>query len=228
MSSRISDPGQLDAGWSEQELELLSAANEAMPKELAARLQQTFDLQLRAAENASQMSVTAPDSTRAAQLFALKLPFWGTLCVVALGAFAYWGWRGAPSPVANDRAATQLQAAASAAPPKAAADVAVAPELPTLPAAAQDQLRLEAELLENARAALGRGALAQARQLLGRYAGEFEHGVLQPESDVLGIELQVRFGQQRLAKAHAARFLAQYPNHPLAERVQKLVAAPKR
>jgi hypothetical protein len=88
---------------------------------------------------------------------------------------------------------------------------------------AGDDLRLEAELLDKARRALSRGALQEARSLLGRYAARFEPGVLRPESDVLGIELEMRTGSERAAEAHAARFLASYPKHPLRERVRELV-----
>jgi outer membrane protein assembly factor BamD (BamD/ComL family) len=89
---------------------------------------------------------------------------------------------------------------------------------------AVDELRMEAELLDGARLALSRGALQEARLLLGRYSAQFERGVLRPERDVLGIELEMRTGSQRAAASHAASFLARYPLHPLRERVRELVA----
>jgi hypothetical protein len=89
---------------------------------------------------------------------------------------------------------------------------------------ASDQLRIEAELLDAARRALGQGALWQARRSLDRYAQQFEHGILRPESDVLRIELQMRGGEPEAAKARASRFLSAYPNHPLRERVRALIA----
>ncbi|HET8935873.1 MAG TPA: hypothetical protein VFN67_20640 [Polyangiales bacterium] len=88
-----------------------------------------------------------------------------------------------------------------------------------------DALRLEAELLDGARRALSRGALQEARLFLGRYSARFARGVLQPESDVLGIELEMRTGAERAAQSHAARFLASYPHHPLRERVRELVVS---
>ena len=93
------------------------------------------------------------------------------------------------------------------------------------PVAAGDQLRLEAELLASARSALSQGALPQAGQLLDRYSTQFARGVLHPESAVLRIELQMRCGEPEAAKAQASRFLSEYPNHPLRDRVRALVAS---
>ena len=85
-----------------------------------------------------------------------------------------------------------------------------------------DQLRLEAQLLQLARSALGHGALSEARQWLARYQAQFARGALQPESQVLEIELAVRSGARTAAKTQAQQFLAQHPNHPLRDRVQLL------
>jgi len=93
-------------------------------------------------------------------------------------------------------------------------------------AATPDQLRLEAQLLESARSALGHGALPEARQWLARYQAQFARGALQPESQVLGIELAVRTGARTAAKAQAEHFLAQHPHHPLRDRVQILTEEP--
>jgi len=88
--------------------------------------------------------------------------------------------------------------------------------------ATSDQLRMEAQLLERARSALGRGALSEARQWLNRYQARFARGALHPESRVLAIELQARSGARTAAETEAAHFLAEHPDHPLRERVQQL------
>jgi hypothetical protein len=90
--------------------------------------------------------------------------------------------------------------------------------------ASPDQLRIEAELLEHARSALGQGALSDARRWLARYRAQFAHGALRPESQVLGIELATRAGESATAKTQADDFLAHYPNHPLRDRVRQLTA----
>ncbi|HTU60013.1 MAG TPA: hypothetical protein VMF89_16285 [Polyangiales bacterium] len=90
-----------------------------------------------------------------------------------------------------------------------------------------DKLRLEAQLLELARSALGHGALPEARQWLARYQARFARGALQPESQVLGIELAVRTGARTAAKSQAEQFLARHPNHPLRDRVQLLTEQPR-
>lgn len=89
-----------------------------------------------------------------------------------------------------------------------------------------DQLRVEAELLEHARSALGQAALSDARQWLARYQTQFANGALQPESQVLGIELKVRTGARTAAKEQAEHFLAQHPKHPLRDRVRQLTEGP--
>jgi hypothetical protein len=88
--------------------------------------------------------------------------------------------------------------------------------------ATPDQLRIEAELLEAARKALGESALADARQWLDRYESRFAHRALKPESEVLSIELKVRTGARQAAKTQAANFLTAHPQHPLRDRVREL------
>lgn len=88
-----------------------------------------------------------------------------------------------------------------------------------------DELRIEAQWLEQARRALARSALPEARQWLTRYRARFAHGALQPESQVLEIELKVRTGARTSAQHDADKFLAQHPQHPLRERVERLTQA---
>jgi hypothetical protein len=142
----------------------------------------------------------------------------------------------APPPAAS---ATHGAVAAKPPPPPPAAHVSEGP-LPPMAASAErhpalagqlgatpsdsDRLRQEAELLDSARRALGRGALPQAKQLLERYTAQFHQGALLPEHNVLAIELQMRTGGKSVARAEAKRFLATYPEHPLRERVRALVA----
>jgi len=336
MSSRSIDSQPPEAAWSEVERELLGAAREErMPAELEARLRDALAFAPGMAEVPSSAAQNASlnDTARARQLFAGKLPLWGLLGIVAIGAISYYalspgasqplaaGTReqaAAPAQVSATHEVARREASASAqqangaeaarreataqeaagalrngvgsasaradadsprevasaqragsgrvvarardgkrpealsAPPRAVTSVEplVAPPMASENSAAQatrahepndvrahaahsgkaatpDQLRLEAQLLEMARSALGHGALPEARQWLARYQARFARGALQPESQVLGIELAVRAGARTTAKAQAEHFLAQYPHHPLRDRVQLLTEEPR-
>jgi hypothetical protein len=332
MSSRSVDSQPPEAAWSEVERELLGAAREErMPAELEARLRDALAFAPGMAEVPSSAAQNASlnDTARARQLFAGKLPLWGMLGIVAIGAISYYalspgasqplaaGTReqaAAPAQVSATHEVARREASASAqqangaeaarreataqeaagalrngvgeAPARADADsprevasaqhagsgrvagserdgkrpaalsarpravTSVEPPMASENSAAQvtrahepedvrahaahsgkaatpDQLRLEAQLLEMARSALGHGALPEARQWLARYQAQFARGALQPESQVLGIELAVRTGARTTAKAQAEHFLAQYPHHPLRDRVQLLTEEPR-
>jgi hypothetical protein len=336
MSSRSVDSQPPEAAWSEVERELLGAAREErMPAELEARLRDALAFAPGIVEVPSSAAQNAPfnDTARARQLFAGKLPLWGMLGIVAIGAISYYalspgasqpsaaGTRqqvaapaqgsvthdvaqrevsasaqqanvaaaarreamareaagaqhdGVGSASASAQADTRREAASAqrdgservaarardgkrpealsarsravtsaeplVAPPMAAKDSAAqailvheptdvpAPAAQSGKAATPDQLRLEAQLLEMARSALGRGALPEARQWLARYQAQFARSALQPESQVLGIELAVRTGARTTAKAQAEHFLAQHPHHPLRDRVQLLTEEPR-
>lgn len=235
MTSRFVKSGPPDAAWTEQERELLSAARQdRMPAELEMRLREALDL---APPIASPAAARAPvsDAAKARPLFAGKLSLWGALSMLALGAVSYYALTRAssqPSAATTQPGLAELQ-------PRAASPITHPGALGLAPAedelanraaahsekaATPDQLRIEAELLEGARKALGLGALADARHWLARYESKFTHGVLQPESEVLAIELKVRTGARLAAKTQADHFLTEHPQHPLRDRVRELTS----
>jgi hypothetical protein len=222
MTSGISKPELRDAAWNAHERELLAAAQEeTVPRALSERMRAQLELQLgppAAASTSAALHKLSP--------LGWKAPLWGVLSLLAVGSFGYLALTGGK----GDASAPQRASSAAVVPARtdAHAEQAVSP----VPASAvgvaavggdHDRLREEAELLDRTRKALSRGDLLEARQLLSRYAAEFEHGALHPERDVLGVELDVRSGQLRSAKTNAARFLAANPHHPLRDRVRELV-----
>jgi hypothetical protein len=85
-------------------------------------------------------------------------------------------------------------------------------------------LRDEIALLDRARAALQEKAANQALGLLSQYARRFAHGSLVPEAAALHIDALAMRGESARANEEAQRFLRDYPQHPLAQRMQRWLA----
>ena len=232
MSSRIVGSRPPEPAWTEQEGALLSAAREErMPVALEARVRAALELgcstPVEPASGSSSRSLTDTGSAR--PLLAGKLSLWGTMGVITAVAVGYYALHRAPRG-ADDRPTASTPSAATIAAPRAPT-----PERPRrAPAVSSDtgdqatgpdQLRIEAELLEHVRRALGQGALRDAGRWLARYDAHLAQGAvgaLRPEREVLAIELQVRTGARDAAKTQADRFLREHPDHPLRDRVRAL------
>jgi hypothetical protein len=87
------------------------------------------------------------------------------------------------------------------------------------------ELREEIALLDQAREALKNESPQRALALLDRYTRRFVHGTFAPEAEALRIEALVRDGQSDRARTLGRRFLAQHPASPLADRVERTLAA---
>ena len=85
-------------------------------------------------------------------------------------------------------------------------------------------LRAEIALLDRARDALTAGAPDRASRALDRYRRRFEHGELAPEAEALQIEVFMKLGAVERAQRRSQSFLSTYPQHPMAERINQLVA----
>jgi hypothetical protein len=184
--------------------------------------------------------------TKAAALLITKWALAGAIGAGAVGG-AYWAveHRGAGT---NDsspqlKAATPASAAPSPQPQRAAepttaqpervapAPAAVAPPPSAAERASNKHARLnalsaESNLLQNARAELRRGNLAEAEQALERLSRRFPRGVLNQERDVLRIELMSARGDEAGARRLATRFLRAHPESPHAARLRPLAPAP--
>jgi hypothetical protein len=118
----------------------------------------------------------------------------------------------APAPVAAAPGPVAAPAPATPAPAAAAAPAAVEP--PRKPAHHSDPdeaLPAERELLEQGRAALGRGDSARALAAVARHQKRFPHGQLAEERESLWIRALVAAGEPDAARARAADFRARYP-----------------
>jgi hypothetical protein len=214
-----SDDKPHDIAWSEQERALLAAGRqERMPGALERGVRSAFEQRLAAAPARPVMRIGRALFSRAS--------LWGTLSVALLGVTSYAVLRaGSAAPIVSappPRAAVTVPTTPAPSP----APTSVSPPAETTAVRAPDTLREELQLLQRARTALRRGAVQDAARHLDAYVARFAHGVLRPESEALRVELDVRRGQPALAQRNAARFAAAYPEHPLRERVQNLVAHP--
>jgi len=111
-----------------------------------------------------------------------------------------------------------------AAPPEVAPSVAKAT---VAPARGEPDIALEIESLDRARRDQGRGDFAAALSELDQYDRAFRQGRLRPEALVLRVQTLIGKGDAAGAKALGSRFLARYPNSPIAPRIQKLIGAGK-
>lgn len=93
---------------------------------------------------------------------------------------------------------------------------------PPARAGAEPDIQSEIAALDRARGAAQRGDYAGALQELDRYDRAFQRGRLRPEALLLRVQTLLSKGDTAGAKALGARFLAHYPQSPLAPRIRKL------
>lgn len=173
-----------------------------------------------------------------------KAGLWGFLSVAAFAGAASWY---AQAPLQSTHAPQAASSADSARPPPSAAPVPeqqflasasgtiASPELAPSATPARRQrtakgprasanLSAEIALLDRARDANMAGAPERARRVLEQYRRRFEHGELEPEAEMLEIEMLVKVGASERAQRRSHDFLNAYPQHPLADRVAQIAA----
>ncbi len=152
-------------------------------------------------------------------------------------------WKTSPSPQpAPAVKASALESAAESAPavpaPSLAAEPApsaVAPPRPesaVVPAGRRLRLasvptdvREQTALVDAARDAVASGAADKALGLLRLYQDKYPGGVFRPEAAALRIEALARLGRSAEAHALANRFVAEYGDGPLTDRVRRVAGA---
>jgi len=82
--------------------------------------------------------------------------------------------------------------------------------------------------LDRARAALRQGAMVQAAQELDKYDADFPQGALRPEATVVRIEVLVKMGDYRSARALGQAFALAYPASGHLSKIRLLLAADPR
>jgi hypothetical protein len=92
------------------------------------------------------------------------------------------------------------------------------------PAAVQEQTTL----VDAARDAVARGAADKALALLRQYQDKFPGGVFRPEAAALKIEALARLGRGAEVHALANRFVAEYGDGPLTDRVRRAAGSTSR
>jgi hypothetical protein len=83
-------------------------------------------------------------------------------------------------------------------------------------------IREEIRLLDQARSAVRSGASARALRLLAKYEQRFPRGQFRQEVQVLRMEALNQSGESDRAAVLAKKFLAEHPNSPHVERVEKV------
>jgi outer membrane protein assembly factor BamD (BamD/ComL family) len=78
----------------------------------------------------------------------------------------------------------------------------------------------EIALIASARAALARGDARAALGELDRYAQQFSHGMLRPESLAARVDALCALGERERARAVAEAFVEEFPSSALAARVR--------
>jgi hypothetical protein len=128
------------------------------------------------------------------------------------------------APAALHDAAAEPPGLDDAAPPRREW-VATMPAQSASAASAGAELSLAEEVaaLDRARKALESGDPASALRAIEQRERQPRAGVLQPEAMVVRIEAHLKMGRRQVARELASQFLADYPGHPLRNRVQALL-----
>jgi len=100
------------------------------------------------------------------------------------------------------------------------------PEPATVAQPARSNVELELAQLDKVRRALAAGDASRALVELDAYNQSFTSGSLQTEATVMRIEALAATGNHAAAQRLGKRFLARYPQSPLAVRVRKVVSPP--
>lgn len=125
------------------------------------------------------------------------------------------------APRSPSAAAPPASGSVSTVPPSATAKFAEVPSA----APTGDTLAAETRDLRSAYAAMERGDPARALVLLEQQSAAYPHGQLGQERAAARVFALCKLGRTAQARTAAARFLAQNPDSPLAERVRKACAA---
>lgn len=126
----------------------------------------------------------------------------------------------APAPVAREAKPVEAIAEKVGLPVEPRVEPERAPTPAPKPAVAPD-IREEIRLLDQARTAVRGGESARALRTLAIYDQRFPRGQFRQEVLVLRIEALRQNGDPEQARALAKRFVAEHPNSPHVERVQK-------
>lgn len=213
-----------DGDPNELESRLLAAARgERVPAVLRERMASGL--------TASLSGGLATSASAARGLLFSKAKLWGVLALIAIAVPAFHALRTTHRD-ATPRATRQSGArdATPAAPiavlavERAASEPAPASE-PAAAVASRDSsaLRAEVALLDRARRALRSGSGDDALALLARHDRAFSAGALMPEAEALRIETLLHQGDRQSAAQRYKRFSARYPEHPLGERIARLL-----
>ena len=243
-------PSQLRVvGATDLERRLLDAASRELPSvELTRKMQQTLGLSmaasaLTAAAVKSSGSAAATAAT-SAPAFAWPAISVGVLALAVTGAVvglrSTAGHHAAQRPVATAPAVVLGPAPVAPAPSAAPAPAPVTPAFErrasvparahhhALAAATPSELRAEIALVDAARSAVATGADDRALVLLNRYDSSYRAGTFRPEATALRIEALDHLGRTAQARTLAQRFLAAYPESPLADRVARVTGVATR
>jgi hypothetical protein len=146
--------------------------------------------------------------------------------------------RAKPRPPAAESTPAAAATAPQSAPTTAATPAAATAAASTGSTASQPQAsqiapgsasaRAELRVIQRATLALKRGELHAAQSALREHERLFPHGVLVEERVALRALATCRDGRGVEGRADAARFLARYPDSPLAERVRSACQGPDR
>jgi len=215
----------IEEGSTSFEQSLLSAmADERPSPELVARMEQGLGLA------ASGGAATAAAGGMAG---------WAKLTVVGLVAVGLAGvgftqLRGADAaavaPPTVKPVPVKVEAPVAAAPtPVSVTDLAVqddpTPSRPRPAASGTADLREEIRLLDEARAAVRAGKSNEALSLLAKYNRKYPRGQFRQEAQVLRVEALKGSGNEEAAVKLGKKFVAQHPESPHVERVERATGA---
>jgi len=129
----------------------------------------------------------------------------------------------APAEVAVAPKATPVEPIPAAAPEVAeAAEPVRRPTNETRASAPVADIREEIRLLDQARSAVRSGASARALRALAKYEQRFPRGQFRQEMQVLRMEALNQSGESDRAAVLAKKFLAEHPDSPHVERVERV------
>ena len=243
-------PSQLRVvGATDLERRLLDAASRELPSvELTRKMQQALGLSIAAsaltAATVKSSGSAAATAATSAPAFAWPAISVGVLALAVTGAVvglrSTAGHHAAQRPVATAPAVVLGPAPVAPAPIAPTAPAPVTPAFErrasvparahhhALAAATPSELRAEIALVDAARSAVATGADDRALVLLNRYDSSYRAGTFRPEATALRIEALDHLGRTAQAQTLAQRFLAAYPESPLADRVARVTGVATR
>jgi len=229
-------------------------AHEEPSPELRDRMARTLGVSAAAVASSAALAKTAAAAAKVSAKVAVGasasttpvLP-WVTVGVLGLalaGAIVgtqVWKTGPSPQPAPAGRAFPPESAAESslaspvpslAAQPSASAPVVPRPESSAMPAGHRlrtapppADVREQTSLVDAARDAVASGAADKALALLRQYQDKYPGGVFRPEAAALKIEALARLGRSAEVHALADRFVAEYGDGPLTDRVRRVVGS---